>query len=397
MARRTARTLGGETLFRIAGLLAIASIGASTLLVDNLPAAAPKAAIAVVRGVEALFLVAFGAVFWRVVSRGPAERVEKRTVALVVAQAVLGLLVSTDLLFVVAAELAYVLPRRVAYAVFAAEAAGTVAIGLVLEASGRFEAAPSLAASPPAVRVGLTLFTVLAFQAFAFAAGALAAEERRGRDELARRTAELAATQELLASSARVAERVALSRELHDTVGHHLTLLSVQLEIAKKTSEGTALAAATQAQRVVKLLLADVREVVAGLRETGAIDLGAALARLHEGLPGPAVTVAGPRLVVTPEAGHVLFRVAQEALTNARRHAGASRVAIEAAEAGGRVRLTVTDDGRGASAYAPGHGLTGLAGRVAELGGAFRAGPLEGGGFRVEAEVPAGAGPEGVP
>ncbi|MBL8113020.1 MAG: sensor histidine kinase [Acidobacteria bacterium] len=386
------RLPGAETLFRAAGILATAALGLvaveSLEAPKELPYGFADFALVVTKAVVAVLVVVFGWTFLALTRRGPRARVDKQTVVLAVSLSALGLFLSTDLLFVVAAGLAYALPRRAAYALFAVQVLGTLVVCALLLWSGDFVSTPELDHSSRPVQVALTVLVVLTFQLFAFSAGSVAADERLKREELARRTAELAATQDLLASSVRMAERLALSRELHDTVGHHLTVLSVQLEIAKKTSEGRALEAATQAQRVVRLLLADVRETVSGLREAEAVDLESALTRLREGLPGLEVSLSVSARELPPETAHALFRVVQEALTNVCRHAEARHVSVAVAGEAGNVRLSVRDDGRGAAAYSPGNGLNGLAERVRALGGSFSAGPLAPRGFRVEATLP---------
>ncbi len=388
----TDRLPRAEALFRAAGILATASLGLVAMesleAPKDLPPGFADFALIVTKAVGALLVGVFGWTFLALTKRGPRARVDKATVVLAVSLSALGLFLSTDLLFVVAAGLAYALPRRAAYKLFGVQVLGTLVMCVLLLLSGDFVSTAELAHSSRPVQVALTILVVLTFQLFAFAAGSVAADERLKREELARRTAELAGTQELLASSARMAERLAISRELHDTVGHHLTVLSVQLEIAKKTSEGRALEAATQAQRVVRLLLADVRETVSGLREAEAVDLESALAKLREGLPDLDVALTVSARELPPETAHALFRVVQEALTNVCRHAEARHVSVSVAGEAGNVRLAVHDDGRGAATYTPGNGLTGLAERVRALGGSFSAGPLEPRGFRVEATLP---------
>ena len=93
--------------------------------------------------------------------------------------------------------------------------------------------------------------------------------ERAARAELLARNAELHATRELLAESSRVAERLRISRDLHDTLGHHLTALSIQLDIATRRSEGAAAEHIREAHAITRLLLSDVRDVVGQLRVTG--------------------------------------------------------------------------------------------------------------------------------
>src|SRR6185436_21028322 len=100
----------------------------------------------------------------------------------------------------------------------------------------------------------------------------LAASEQRSRRDLQQRARELLATQQMLADSSRVAERTQISRELHDTLGHSLTVLSVNLELASHLTDGRAAEAVTKAQTVARMLLADVREVVHSLGDDRTID-----------------------------------------------------------------------------------------------------------------------------
>ena len=106
----------------------------------------------------------------------------------------------------------------------------------------------------------------LPFQLIADAAARLLAEETAARERLAAANAELEATRELLAQSTRIAERARIARDLHDLLGHHLTALSLNLEIASHLTEGDARVRVETAQSVTKLLLGDVRGVVGALR-----------------------------------------------------------------------------------------------------------------------------------
>ena len=153
--------------------------------------------------------------------------------------------------------------------------------------------------------------------------GPAARRETAARERLAAANAELEATRELLAQSARLAERAAIGRDLHDLLGHHLTALSLNLEIASHQTEGDARARVETAQSVTKLLLGDVRAVVGSLRPTDRLDLPAALQKLADGIPRPRIHIAVvPDLAVEdPVTGEVVLRCAQEIVTNAVRHA----------------------------------------------------------------------------
>jgi signal transduction histidine kinase len=117
----------------------------------------------------------------------------------------------------------------------------------------------------------------LGFSAFTYVTSLVAKQQADSRDELRRLNSELRATRTLLTESSRIAERVRISRDLHDLVGHHLTALSLNLEVASHLVSGTAQDHVRQAQSVAKLLLSDVREVVSQVRENDNIDLTEAL------------------------------------------------------------------------------------------------------------------------
>jgi signal transduction histidine kinase len=231
------------------------------------------------------------------------------------------------------------------------------------------------------------------FQLFAFGASRLAAREAAARAELARLHAELLATQELFADSARTAERLRIARELHDALGHHLTALSLQLELARNVAEGRAQEPVDCAHGLTKELLAELRTVVSAMREDTPIDLSRALRTLVAGIPHPRVhlDVEGD-LRVEAAVAHTIFRCVQEALTNAVRHAGAANVYLEVEADAGKVTVTARDDGRGAAAIRVGHGLSGLRERIEGMGGTMEIVAAQGAGLTLRALLPARGG-----
>lgn len=196
-------------------------------------------------------------------------------------------------------------------------------------------------------------------------------------------------------------ERVGLARELHDMVAHHVSAIAVQAQ-AGQALAGQRPEAALEALSVVEgeasRTLAEMRAMVRVLRDgapaeyvrqPGVADL-VSLARLD---PVPIVEVELPDDLAglpLPVDGAV-YRLAQEALTNALRHArNASRVDIRVVEGAGMLRLRVTDDGQiDPGRWANhGYGLLGMTERVQLLGGRLRAGPAPEGGWAVDAELP---------
>ncbi len=197
---------------------------------------------------------------------------------------------------------------------------------------------------------------------------------------------ELRAAGALLAESSRADERLRIARELHDLIGHQLTVLTLELETATHKADPAEHVA--RANQVARALLADVRTTVGELRQR-APDLRATLEKIVAGLPAPRVHLSIDAEVQTDEARTAtLIRCVQEVVTNAIRHARATElwIDIRAADDGGVV-FEAYDDGPGTDRVVMGNGLTGIAERVRELGGEARFDGRTG--FRVTAEVPA--------
>lgn len=231
---------------------------------------------------------------------------------------------------------------------------------------------------------------------------------KRSRGEIARLARELASANRLLAEDAVRAnelasarERNRLAREVHDSLGHYLTAACIHLEAAQAASsldQKAARSALATAQSLLRDGLADVRKSVAALRGTplDGRPLTEALRRLageceSAGLPAEVLLLGEPRPLAPPVA-LTLYRVGQEGLTNARKHARATAVKLTVDfRIPGVVLLRVFDDGLGRGAAEPaaaGFGLRGIRERVHLLSGTASAGPLPGGGFALEVQVP---------
>ena len=231
----------------------------------------------------------------------------------------------------------------------------------------------------------------LGFSSFTFVTALVAKGQAEAREEQRRLNAELRATRELLAESSRMGERVRISRELHDLLGHHLTALSLNLEVASHIVEGSARERVRQAQTLAKLLLADVREAVSQLRHAEAIDLRKALTTLTEGVPGLRIHLDMPEqfAVEDPQRAQVLLRCAQETITNAVRHAGAVNLWLRFVRDGDNVvHMHAHDDGMGSDQLVQGNGLIGMRERLARFGGRLDIASAAGRGFVLEAMLP---------
>jgi signal transduction histidine kinase len=200
-------------------------------------------------------------------------------------------------------------------------------------------------------------------------------------------------------------ERLRIARELHDALGHHLSLISVQAGVALHVNEElpeqarTSLAAIRDAS---KEALTELRSVLDILRQRGEAAPrfpGSTLARIEDlaaqasaaGLEVSTEVVGEARpLPYGIEAA--AFRIVQEALTNVARHAGRATATVRVAYGDRELTVQVEDDGRGvavgASPEGSGRGIVGMRERVAALGGVLEAGPRSEGGFRVRAVLP---------
>ena len=215
--------------------------------------------------------------------------------------------------------------------------------------------------------------------------------------ELEQANNELRTAAERTAALATAQERNRIARDIHDGLGHYLTVVAVQLQAARAllpAQPDRASEAIDKAERSAREALEAVRRSVGALREPDARPL---LRVALEGLVRESGLEAGldcagePRPLPEP-AEQALFRTVQEALTNVRKHAGPARVAVRLDyRAPARVAVEVADDGLGRRAASPagGFGLAGLRERLGTVGGTLAADNRPGGGFLVRAEVPA--------
>jgi signal transduction histidine kinase len=220
-------------------------------------------------------------------------------------------------------------------------------------------------------------------------------------EDLKHVNAELLAARQKEKDLAIAEERVRLARDIHDGLGHHLTVLSLQLQAAEKnlTSDPDLAAAALATSRQeVQSALHEVRQSVASLRQSP-IDTRnlpqvlADLAADFEKRTGIRVTyqLQGEPVLLTPPVAMTLFRTAQEGLTNARKHApGVSQVDLSLQFQPGGVSLLIQDDGQPSPDQIPqtGFGLAGLQERAILLGGTFQAYKIPQGGFLLQVHLP---------
>ncbi|MBN8887664.1 MAG: sensor histidine kinase [Rudaea sp.] len=372
-------------LLRYAGLITYAAVGVPILLVGNSPAA--------VVGNRVAWVVAyavFGIAYWLATGNMGARRSWLSRLPMLLLLYVMAITIgyfgspalASCLLMVIAVILPWLLP---------------VSLGAFLLALMNFSLAPLYVhlIDPEYkfswVEAILQCVMYIGFSSMTFVASLVAKQQADLREEQRRLNSELRATRTLLTESSRMSERMRISRELHDLVGHHLTALSLNLEVASHLVHGTAQEHVRQAQTVAKLLLSDVREVVSQLREGDAIDLSAALKTLVDGVPGLIIHLdLPPRFAVDdPLRAQVMLRCAQEIITNTVKHAGAANLWLrcERTEAN-ELAIHARDDGRGAAAFKQGNGLRGMRERLAQVGGRLNIDTNLDRGFALDAWLP---------
>src|SRR5215470_17417442 len=225
----------------------------------------------------------------------------------------------------------------------------------------------------------------------------VAASEREARTALAEANQLLRDHAVQVEELATTKERNRLAREIHDSLGHYLTVVNVQIGAARTVLDQDrtrALEHLSNAQALTQEGLAEVGHSVATLRAspTESRPLREALSLLVEqwraaGL-NVKLTVSGNVRPLTPQVNLVLYRAGQEALTNVAKHANASMVDLRLDYDLHRLRLTIRDDGVGSSSSEGGFGLLGVRERVQLLHGVVRVDTQTGKGFVLEVEVP---------
>lgn len=294
------------------------------------------------------------------------------------------------ILFPLASQSVVLLPRR-GMLVFCALLVAFVVVPIGVSAN--WQAAAVLGMFCLAALVFVVVFTQIAVN------------EQKARAEVERLAEELRAANTKLREYALQAEELAtakernrLAREIHDGLGHYLTVINVQIEAARAVMENDraqALNALGKAQSLAQEGLADVRRSVAALRisPTESRSLPEAVAALVDESCAAGIhtelSVQGTLRPLSPHAELTLYRAAQEGLTNVRKHAQAACANVTLDYRNAQVtRLIVQDDGVGGNSNGGGFGLLGVRERAQMLGGKLRIHTTEGKGFTLEVELP---------
>ena len=216
-----------------------------------------------------------------------------------------------------------------------------------------------------------------------------AMRERKAREQANRLNRELLATQSLLGQATRQAERVRIARNIHDLLGHHLTALSINLQVASRITGGEAKDKVDQCHSLAQLLLSDVREAVSEIRDRSTIELKSALLALVNNIPRLRVNLDydSKLLISDVELAETIVRCVQESVTNSLKHGKATKFDIELKEQQQKILICMSDNGVPQPGFKIGNGLIGIQERVRQLGGSVHF-ESEDKGFRTSIEIP---------
>jgi len=198
-------------------------------------------------------------------------------------------------------------------------------------------------------------------------------EEQSSKDQTVQLYRELKATQSLLKATTERNERIRIARDLHDSLGHQLTALSLQLEVASHIEADAKDLHLEQAKKISKSLLSDIRETVSDIRRKDDRELAVALRALATAIPNLEVilTINLDESCVDSTQIEVIFRSVQEALTNVAKHSKADKCYIDLDNDACFIHVSIIDNGRKIDALNVGNGLKGMAERIKEINGSL--------------------------
>ncbi|XOV78997.1 MAG: sensor histidine kinase [Aestuariibacter sp.] len=216
---------------------------------------------------------------------------------------------------------------------------------------------------------GALLYSMLIF--FTVVMVDAARKERDAKDESQQLYRELLAAQSLLREATKQSERVRIARNIHDLVGHHLTALTINLQVAMHKSEGEAKQQIEKSFAIAKLLLSDVREAVTEIREKSNIELRESLEALVAAVPRLQIDLQlDEQLSISDvDIADTVLKCVQESLTNSLKHGNSDHFCVRIFSAENKLTIEMQDNGKAKMSFLPGNGLKGMRERVEKLCG----------------------------
>jgi signal transduction histidine kinase len=371
-----------ESMLRIAGLM--------VLLISALPFVNSATSFSPIDWLQALLpLTIFAACFWMGTREIPVRKETTLSFLLLLAQSIAGMCSSSNFLYIVAFEAPLVLARRRAIWFIFGQIITYSMLILIFNYLGRIKLV-SVGVENIGNPLYLFFFSTIVWQLFAFTIGWLAANEARSRQKAAQLNAELVLAQQELAEKSRAEERLRISRDLHDAVGHQLVALSLQLDVANRLPESARGGHISTAQTLAKQMLTEVRGAVSLLREERENDLRAALQTLIATIPEPKIhlSISCDIEHLNAATSRTLWRCIQEAVNNTVKHARASNLWIDFSRHDTALALSIRDDGIGNGQLSEGNGLVGMRERLVSIGGSLIIHSQADKGFALEMSIP---------
>ena len=216
---------------------------------------------------------------------------------------------------------------------------------------------------------GIGWLTLIALQSFAITTSLARQREKLAQETLARQNNELLAARAVMAQQSQAEERLRIAGDLHDTIGHRLTALQLQLEVLSHEAPAHLKDPVRSIQGMARDLLEDIRSIVRRMSEEKRGDLASAIRQLENLTPGVEVSITSELPEPDTALAQQLVFCFQEGISNAIRHGGATKIEISYDGQG----FSIRDNGRGLKGQvAPGFGLANIAQRLAPFGGNAR-------------------------
>jgi two-component system sensor histidine kinase DesK len=209
------------------------------------------------------------------------------------------------------------------------------------------------------------------FNIFALIMVNTASKERQAKEYANQLNRELLATQKLLSQASKQAERVRIARNIHDLLGHHLTALTINLQVASRITQGEAKEKVEACHGLAKLLLSDVREAVSEIRERSDVELKDALMALFDSLPRLKVQLRFDDNLNINEVNtaDTIIKCVQECLTNTLKHSTADVLLLDINKDKGGIAINISDNGKLIKHFDMGNGLKGMMERLSLIDG----------------------------
>jgi len=209
------------------------------------------------------------------------------------------------------------------------------------------------------------------FNIFALIMVNTATKERQAKEHANQLNRQLLATQKLLSQASKQAERVRIARNIHDLLGHHLTALTMNLQVASRITQGEAKEKIDTCHALAKLLLSDVREAVSEIREKSDVELKDALMALFDNLPRLNIQLHFDDNLNIHEVNtaDTIIKCVQECLTNTLKHSTADVLVLDVNKDKQGIAVNICDNGKRIKHFDMGNGLKGMTERLSLIGG----------------------------